>query len=171
MFWIHATPTRLHHSNTQLTQHHGQKVDLHWNPKRNVWLTASGLPYKKLLIKWLAAHDFYPHQFTLGLWKYVWQPITFVLMVYVFVIKCNSLQHAKYLLKTLHEYYDFSIDWSGTLCCGITFKRDIKNALSTLWYQTTLQKRSKNSSTWHWHACSTCHINTCQFNMEYKWHN
>ena len=34
-------------------------------------------------------------------------------------------EHALHLLQTLHQYYEaVSVDWTGTLYCGITLKWD-----------------------------------------------
>ena len=52
--------------------------------------------------------------------------LLFVLIIDDLGIKYNSLQHAQYLLKTIHEYYDLSIEWSGKLFCGITLTLDFE---------------------------------------------
>ena len=55
--------------------------------KRMYDLPQVGILANELLTQWLATRDFYRYQFTPGLWWYVWQLITFVLIVDDFGIK------------------------------------------------------------------------------------
>jgi len=64
----------------------------------------------KLLAKRLDKMGYYPCQFTLGLWRHVWQPITFSLVVDDFGIKTVGIQHAKHLKATLERHYKVSVD-------------------------------------------------------------
>jgi len=52
----------------------------------------------------------------------VTRPIEFTLVVDDFGVKYVGKQHADHLLKTLHKWYKTSIDWEGSLYCGITLK-------------------------------------------------
>jgi len=82
-------------------------------------LAEAGILAHKLLIKRLEEHGYYPVQFTPGLWRHVWRPVTFTLTVDDFGIKYKGKQHAVHLMKTLEKYYEVSVDWSGSLFCGI----------------------------------------------------
>ena len=55
------------------------------------------------------------------------QPLTFVLVLDDFWIKFDGTQYAKYLLNTMAQYYEVSVDWSGCLFCGILLKWDYVN--------------------------------------------
>ena len=55
----------------------------------------------------------------------MWQPIDFTLVVDDFGIGYEENEHALHLLQTLHKYYEaVSVNWRGTLYCGITLKWD-----------------------------------------------
>ena len=77
-----------------------------------------------LLKKHLYKAGYYPSQFTQGLWRNVWRPITFTLVVDDFGIKFEGDIHANHLVKTLRKYYDFTTDWKDELFVGIKLKWD-----------------------------------------------
>ena len=55
----------------------------------------------------------------------MWPPIDFTLVVDDFGIGYKENEHALHLLQMLHKYYEaVSVDWRGTLYCGITLKWD-----------------------------------------------
>ena len=57
----------------------------------------------------------------------MWQPIDFTLVVDDFGMGYKDNEHALHLLQTLHKYYEaVSVDWMGTLYCGITLKWDYR---------------------------------------------
>ena len=89
--------------------------------KRGMYgLPEAGILANKLLKKRLSEKGYYEAQFTPGLYRHVWRPITFSLVVDDFGVKCNGIQHAKHLLQTLEQHYEVSVDWKGKLFCGIT---------------------------------------------------
>ena len=65
---------------------------------------------------------YYPTQFTTGLWRHVWRPITFTLVVDDFGIKFECDMHANHLVKTLRKHYDVTPDRKGELFVGIKLK-------------------------------------------------
>jgi hypothetical protein len=81
----------------------------------------------KLLAKRLAKAGYYQCQYTPGLWRHVWRPITFCLVVDDFGIKTVGLKHAKHLQRELEKYYECSMDWKGELFCGVHLDWDYKN--------------------------------------------
>ena len=89
-------------------------------------LQQAGVLANRLLNMCLTAKVFYLCQFKPGLWHHMWQPISFLLVVDDFGIKYNGIQHATYPLNILCEHYEISMDWGGTLFCGIHFKCDYK---------------------------------------------
>ena len=81
----------------------------------------------KLLEQQLMAQGFYQCQFTPGLWRHVWRPITFVLVVDDLGVKYEGKRNAKYLIDTLTNHYEISIDWAGKLFCGVFLNWDYTN--------------------------------------------
>ena len=85
-----------------------------------------------LLKKRLAKAGYHPTQFTPGLWKHVWRPITFNLVVDDFGIKVEGNNHANHLVSTLKKHCDITVDWKGELFIGIKRKWDYdKRTLDT----------------------------------------
>ena len=82
-------------------------------------LPQAGLLANQLLKQRLQKHGYFPCQFTPGLWKYVWRPITFTLVVDDFGIKSDALTHTNHLKRTLEKYYEVTVDWKGSLYVGI----------------------------------------------------
>ena len=66
-----------------------------------------------LLKKRLAKAGYHPTQFTPRLWKHVWRPITFNLVVDDFGIKVEGNNHANHLFSKLKKHYDITVDWKG----------------------------------------------------------
>ena len=83
-------------------------------------LPQAGLLANKLLSSRLEAHGYYQCQFTPGLWRHKWRPVTFSLVVDDFGVKTVGLTHAKHLKDALQKYYTVSVDWTGGLFCGIS---------------------------------------------------
>ncbi len=90
-------------------------------------LPQAGILANKLLAKRLASAGYYQCQYTPGLWRHVWRPITFCLVVDDFGIKTVGLKHAKHLQRELEKYYECSMDWKGELFCGVQLTWDYKN--------------------------------------------
>ena len=90
-------------------------------------LPQAGLLANNLLSKRLVAAGYYQCQFTPGLWRHVWRPITFALVVDDFGIKVSGDVHANHLVQTLTKHYDVTIDWKGELFVGIKLEWDYKN--------------------------------------------
>lgn len=57
---------------------------------------------------------------TPGLFKHVWRPVWFTLVVDNFGIKYIRKKHAEHLLTVLNKYYDMERDWDGSLYYGIS---------------------------------------------------
>ena len=90
-------------------------------------LPQAGLLANKLLAQRLNIDGYYQCQYTPGLWRHVWCPITFSLVVDDFGIKTVGLTHAKHLKLVLEEYYEVDVDWKGQLYCGIHLDWDYKH--------------------------------------------
>ena len=85
-----------------------------------------------LLKKRLSKAGYHPTQFTPGLWKHVWRPITFNLVVDDFGIKFEGKSHANHLVSTLKKHYNITVDCKGELFVGIKLKWDYdKRTLDT----------------------------------------
>ena len=88
-------------------------------------LPQAGMLANKLLKRRLAQHGYYEVRHTPSYWRHVWRPINFTLVVDDFGVGYEGNEHALHLLQTLCQYYEaVSIDWTGTLYCGITLKWD-----------------------------------------------
>ena len=89
--------------------------------KRGMYgLPEAGILANKLLKSRLIQAGYFECQFTPGLYKHVWRPIMFSLIVDDFGVKCQGMQHARHLKKTLEKHYEVSVDWEGKLFCGVT---------------------------------------------------
>ncbi|KAL7480205.1 hypothetical protein ACHAW6_011039 [Cyclotella cf. meneghiniana] len=75
-------------------------------------LPQAGILANKLLASRLDADGYYQCQFTPGLWRHKWRPITFSLVVDDFGVKTVGLTHAKHLKTTLQKYYKVSWDYN-----------------------------------------------------------
>ena len=85
-------------------------------------LPKSGNIPHELLKKRLAKEGYHPTKFTPGVWKHVWRPITFTLVVDDFGIKFEGENHANHLVSTLKKYYDITVYWKEELFVGIKLK-------------------------------------------------
>ena len=56
----------------------------------------------------------------------MWRPVTFTLVVDDFGIKFKGDEHATNLKKTLEQWYDVTVDWTGSKYVGISLKWDYK---------------------------------------------
>ena len=95
-------------------------------------LPQAGFLANELLSKRLEKAGYYQCQFTSGLWRHVWRPITFALVVDNFGIKVTGDTHTNHLLKTLRKDYEVTVDWKGELYVGIKLEWDYeKQTLDT----------------------------------------
>ena len=95
-------------------------------------LPQAGLIANELLKKRLAKAGYYDCQFTPGLWRHVWRPITFALVVDDFGVKFTGDVHANHLISTLKKDYEVTVDWKGELFVGIKLEWDYdKRTLDT----------------------------------------
>ena len=83
-------------------------------------LPEAGILANKLLKKRLSTHVYYECQFTPGLYRHMWHPIMFSLVVDDFGVKCQGIQHAKHLKEALEKYSEVDVDWKGQLFYSIT---------------------------------------------------
>ena len=90
-------------------------------------LPQAGILANKLLAQRLATAGYYQCQYTPGLWRHVWRPITFCLVVDDFGIKTVGLKHPKHLQSELEKHYERSMDWKGELFCGVHLDWNYKN--------------------------------------------
>ena len=73
-------------------------------------LPQSGKLAHNLLKKRLGEAGYFPVQFTLVLWRHVWRPVTFTLVVDDFGIKFTGDTHDNHLIQTLKKYYEITTD-------------------------------------------------------------
>ena len=95
-------------------------------------LPQAGLIANELLKKRLADAGYYDCQFTPGLYRHVWRPITFALVVDDFGVKYKGAVHANHLISILKKDYEVTVDWKGDLFVGIKLEWDYdKRTLNT----------------------------------------
>jgi hypothetical protein len=82
-------------------------------------LPQSGRLANDLLRKRLNLAGYHEAATTPGLWRHVWRPIQFVLIVDDFGVEYVGKKHADHLLTILNEHYDMSEDWEGKKFAGI----------------------------------------------------
>jgi hypothetical protein len=87
-------------------------------------LPQAGLLANELLEKRLNAHGYHQSKLVPGLWKHIWRPIQFTLVVDDFGIKYVGDEHPQHLLKVLQEHYTVTTDWKGSRYIGITLDWD-----------------------------------------------
>ena len=86
--------------------------------KASYGLPQSGKLSNDLLRERLAEDGYYEAE-TPGLWKHVWRPIQFVLVVDDFFVEYVGKQHAEHLAKVLKKYHTISEDWKAKKFVGI----------------------------------------------------
>jgi hypothetical protein len=74
------------------------------------------------LVKNLAKHGYEPIKFTPGLWRHRSRPATFTLCVDDFGVKYFSKADANHLIAAVKIEYECTVDWSGSLYCGLNLK-------------------------------------------------
>ena len=87
-------------------------------------LPQAGKLANDLLVKRMQTAGYHPCQVTPGLWKHVWRPVVFTLVVDDFGIKFEGDEHANHLKKTLERWYDITVDWKGQKYVGISLEWD-----------------------------------------------
>ena len=97
----------------------GTEILLHERTTRHASWSFKGLLANQLLTEPLQKHGYFKCQFTPGLWKHVWRPITFTLVVDDFGIKSDALTHTNHLKRTLEKCYEVKVDWKGSIYVGI----------------------------------------------------
>jgi hypothetical protein len=90
-------------------------------------LPQAGKIANDLLAKRLARKGYYQCRHTPGLWKYAYRPIQFSLVVNDFSVEYVGKEHADHLHTAITDHYDCSVDWTGSLYCGITLAWDYTN--------------------------------------------
>ena len=82
-------------------------------------LPQSGMLAHDLLRKRLNAAGYHEAATTPGLWRHVWRPVQFVLIVDDFGVEYVGRKHADHLLGVLNQHYEMSEDWEGKKFAGI----------------------------------------------------
>ena len=95
-------------------------------------LPQAGILANNLLTKCLAEKGYYQSQYTPGVWKHVHRNIAFCLVVDNFGIKTTKMEHMLHLRQALKEHYTVSVNWTGSLYCGITLKWDCASTPRTV---------------------------------------
>ena len=71
------------------------------------------------LIKFLQRYGYVRAGLTPGLFKHITRPTIFSLVVDDFGVKYNSINDALHLINTLKIRYKITVDWEGSIFCGI----------------------------------------------------
>ena len=90
--------------------------------------SASGRLANDKLVQVLKNNDFEQSELIPGLFKHQTRPLAFSLIVDDFGVKYVGKDNAEYLIKTLEDNgYTITVDWTGSIFCGITLKWDYIN--------------------------------------------
>lgn len=60
-----------------------------------------------------APHGYFEVPHTPGLWKHIWRPVQFSLVVDDFSVKYIGKEHTEHLVAALKEDFTLSTDWEG----------------------------------------------------------
>jgi Reverse transcriptase (RNA-dependent DNA polymerase) len=91
-------------------------------------LPQAGILANKLLKERLEPHGYRECDHTPGLWRHNTRALMFSLVVDDFGIQYQQLQDAHHLIAALKQHYEaITIDWTGSLFCGITLTWDYEN--------------------------------------------
>ena len=64
---------------------------------------------------------------TPGLWRHIFRPVQFTLVVDNFGVTFVSVEQLQHLVESLKKFYEIVLDPTGIKYCGITLERDYKN--------------------------------------------
>ena len=123
----------------QYMQVHPSKIPKEIWDKYNINIAPDGFVYLKILkgmyglkeagvlafnkmVKALDPHVYKPMPNTTGLWRHKTRNTTFSLCVDSFGVKYFSKSNAHHLINTLQEKYKKTLDWEGSLYCGMALK-------------------------------------------------
>ena len=90
-------------------------------------LKQSGIIANNCLTLHIDKHGYTPVPCTPSLWAPTHLPIMFSLVVDNFGAKYTSDAAAHHLIAALHSLYTISVDWSGSIFCGLTLVWDYAN--------------------------------------------
>ena len=76
------------------------------------------------LIPFLLDEGYYQLEHTPAMFRHPTRPIIFCLTVDDFGVQYVGKEHAQHLLSVLEKHYTVSVDWTGSLYCGITLDWD-----------------------------------------------
>jgi hypothetical protein len=82
-------------------------------------LPQAGILTNQLLEKRLATKRYHQCQYSPGLWRHVWQNITFCLVLDDFGIKVTNMHSVDHLVIALKEHYTIAVNMRGLLLCSI----------------------------------------------------
>jgi hypothetical protein len=85
-------------------------------------LPQAGKLANDLLRKRLATCGYFECTHTPGLWKHIWRPVTFTLVVDDFGVKFVGIEQLKHLIASLKKFYEIELDVTGAKYCGITLE-------------------------------------------------
>ena len=74
------------------------------------------------LVKNLGTYGYKPDKYCPNIWTHHTLNTKFCLCVDDFGVKYTSQQEVQHLIDALKNYYDITIDWSGSHFCGLTIE-------------------------------------------------
>jgi hypothetical protein len=116
-----------------------------WNdPRYDIQVAADGYVYLQIrrgmyglkeaaiiafnqLVAKLAPAGYAPTPYTPGLWRHNTKRTTFVLCVDDFGVKYFSKDDAQHLINAIKAHYELTVDWTGSLYCGLTLDWNYAN--------------------------------------------
>ena len=103
---------------------------------------AGRMAYKKL-VKHLASYGYFPTGHTPGLFKHLTRPVLFCLVVDDFGAKIVGRHHGQHLIDCLKNHYDITIDWDGSIFCGVHLTWDYEKRTCDLHMPNYVRKAAQ----------------------------
>ena len=64
---------------------------------------------------------------TPGLWRHIFRPVQFTLVVDDFGVKFVGIEQLQHLVESLNKFYEIVLDPKGSKYCGITLEWEYEN--------------------------------------------
>ena len=85
-------------------------------------LSQAGKPANTLLKQRLATCGYIECMNTTGLWRHIFRPVQFTLVVGYFGVKFVGVEKLRHIVESLKKFYEIVLDPTGSKYCGITLE-------------------------------------------------
>ena len=81
---------------------------------------------------------------TTGLWRYIFRPVQFTLVIDNFDVKFVCVEQLQHLVESLKKFYEILLDPTGSKYCGITLEWEYENRTVELSMPNCVPKKLKD---------------------------